>query len=158
MTNGVSTEYLYRHYNSAGALLYVGVSNDVDRRLVQHRRDSRWASDIDKVAVETFPTREDALTAERLAIETEKPLHNTTYSFPMADYHDLHQGMTAASFKAIRHRLRLTQAQLACVLKYDTALTISTYERATNPRPIPAHVALLMVAYNEGYRPSDWPK
>lgn len=65
--------------------------------------------------------------------------------------------MTNDEFRAIRQRLGLTQAQLSRVLRYETALTVSTYERATNPRPVPTHVALLMTAYDEGYRPQDWP-
>lgn len=64
--------------------------------------------------------------------------------------------MTSHEFRAIRLRLGLTQAELARVLHYDKPLTVSTYER-TNPRKIPTHVALLMTAYDEGYRPKDWP-
>lgn len=66
--------------------------------------------------------------------------------------------MNNQEFRAIRQRLGLTQAQLARVLRYETALTVSTYERETNPRPIPTHVELLMNAYDEGYRPKDWPR
>lgn len=65
--------------------------------------------------------------------------------------------MTNEEFRTIRKGLGITQAQLASVLGYDLALTISTYERTTNPRRIPHHVALLMVAYRDGYRPADWP-
>ena len=66
--------------------------------------------------------------------------------------------MTNHEFRAIRLRLGLTQAELARVLRYDKALTVSTYERQTNPRPIPTHIELLMTAYDEGYRPKDWPQ
>lgn len=65
--------------------------------------------------------------------------------------------MTNNEFRAIRLKLGLTQAQLSRVLGYETALTVSTYERATNPRQIPQHVAMLMVAYRDGYRPENWP-
>lgn len=65
--------------------------------------------------------------------------------------------MTNHEFRSIRQRLGLTQAQLSRVLRYQTSLTVSTYEREKNPRPIPTHVALLMAAYDEGYRPQDWP-
>lgn len=66
--------------------------------------------------------------------------------------------MTNVQFHKIRERLGLTQAQLALILGYEMALTISTFERKTNPRQIPNHVALLMEAYAEGYRPKNWPK
>jgi transcriptional regulator with XRE-family HTH domain len=60
-------------------------------------------------------------------------------------------------FKAIRQRLGLTQAQLASVLGYQHPMQVSELERTTNPKPVPRAIALLMVAYDEGYRPKDWP-
>lgn len=65
--------------------------------------------------------------------------------------------MTNNQFRAIRLKLGLTQAQLAEVLGYETALTISTYERESNPRNIPHHVEMLMIAFRDGYRPKHWP-
>lgn len=66
--------------------------------------------------------------------------------------------MTNDEFKRTRLRLGITQAQLAEVLGYASALQISSYERVTNPRPVPALLALLMKAYDDGYRPADWPR
>ncbi|PDT76947.1 helix-turn-helix domain-containing protein [Sinorhizobium sp. BJ1] len=60
-------------------------------------------------------------------------------------------------FRAIRKRLGLTQAQLATVLGYPHVMQVSEIERETNPKPVPRHVAMLMRAYDEGYRPKDWP-
>ncbi len=60
-------------------------------------------------------------------------------------------------FRAIRERLGLTQAQLAPLLELGAALRVSEYERSTNPRSIPGNIARLMRAYDEGYRPIDWP-
>lgn len=65
--------------------------------------------------------------------------------------------MTNDEFRAIRRRLGLSQAQLASVLLYPRAMQVSEIERPTNPRPVPRHVALLMKAYNDGYRPEGWP-
>ncbi|RWN51409.1 MAG: XRE family transcriptional regulator [Mesorhizobium sp.] len=65
--------------------------------------------------------------------------------------------MTASEFKEIRLRLGLTQAELAAVLGYPLAMQVSELERATNPKPVPRHVALLMKAYDDGYRPDGWP-
>jgi len=65
--------------------------------------------------------------------------------------------MTNTEFKAIREQLGLTQAQLAAVLGYHGAMAVSVYERATNPRPVPALLARLMEAYRDGYRPDNWP-
>ena len=60
-------------------------------------------------------------------------------------------------FRTIRKRLGLTQAQLAAVLEYPHAMQVSEIERQTNPKPVPRHVALLMKAYDDGYRPNGWP-
>jgi len=60
--------------------------------------------------------------------------------------------------QAIRIRLGLTQAQLAMVLGYATPLSVSEFERATNPKPVPRLLALLLKAYDDGYRPDNWPK
>lgn len=57
--------------------------------------------------------------------------------------------MTGGEFKAIRKKLDLTQAELANMLGYSTAVRISEFERATNPVPVPRLVALLMMAMNE---------
>lgn len=65
--------------------------------------------------------------------------------------------MTTAQFRAIRQELGLSQAALARVLGYSSPMRISEFERATNPRPIPNHVAMLMQAFADGYRTKDWP-
>lgn len=65
--------------------------------------------------------------------------------------------MTNREFRAIRLRLGLTQSLLAPLLELGSALRVSEYERETNPRDIPAITARLLTAYDEGYRPKDWP-
>lgn len=61
--------------------------------------------------------------------------------------------MTPAEFRTIRLRLGYTQAELAALLEYGSALRISEFERATNPRPIPRLLALVMLAMDSGWRP-----
>jgi len=68
---------LYRHFDKDGLLLYVGISLSAIERLRSHRRYAVWYRDIATIAVERFPTRWEALLAERVAIEDEKPLHNS---------------------------------------------------------------------------------
>jgi predicted GIY-YIG superfamily endonuclease len=67
---------LYRHYNSEGELLYVGVSLSALQRLGQHAECSEWFKSIASVTIEHFETRDAALDAERNAIVRECPLHN----------------------------------------------------------------------------------
>ena len=64
---------LYRHYDSEGKLLYVGISLSAITRLAQHKDHSHWYDRISKVAIEKFETRELALIAERNAVVSEHP-------------------------------------------------------------------------------------
>ncbi len=74
MKNGKTS--LYRHFDSDGVLLYVGVSISHLHRLEQHQRHSPWFGAIHTQRIEWFDTREAALAAERDAVIHEKPLHN----------------------------------------------------------------------------------
>lgn len=67
---------LYRHYDENDALLYVGISLSTINRLSQHKQHSDWFSNIRKVTVEEYLTRQDAIDAETRAIQEEKPKHN----------------------------------------------------------------------------------
>jgi excinuclease UvrABC nuclease subunit len=67
---------LYRHFDAAGVLLYVGISLSAVQRLGQHRQTSGWYTDIASVTIEWLHDRAAALTAEANAIAVESPLHN----------------------------------------------------------------------------------
>lgn len=74
------SHYLYRHFNKSGKLLYVGISICALERLRQHRDDSTWFDDIATVEIERFATAKEAIAAEIVAIQKEKPLHNRAHS------------------------------------------------------------------------------
>ncbi len=67
---------LYRHFDSSGTLLYVGISLSAVGRLNQHMDSAHWADQIATMTIETFPTRAEAEEAKQRAIRTEDPLHN----------------------------------------------------------------------------------
>lgn len=67
---------LYRFYDADGALLYVGISADPEKRIGQHRCTAPWAGEIVQNAVAWFDDREAAEKAERTAIKREEPRHN----------------------------------------------------------------------------------
>lgn len=71
-----SPAQLYRHFNAAGQLLYIGISLAAIQRLGQHRENARWFRSIARIEIENFPDWESAAAAEVEAIEKEKPLHN----------------------------------------------------------------------------------
>ena len=71
-----TTNYLYRHFDGEGRLLYVGISLSAVTRLAQHKLSSKWFDDIATVTIEKYEDREQAQTAEREAIRKEKPVYN----------------------------------------------------------------------------------
>jgi excisionase family DNA binding protein len=72
----MANTHLYRHFDSDGALLYVGVSLNAVARLAGHETFSHWFDRIARVEIEHFPNREAALSAEKEAITTESPKCN----------------------------------------------------------------------------------
>ncbi len=67
---------LYRHFDSDGALLYVGISKSNGVRQQEHARSSLWAAQIARVETQDFSCLADAAAAECIAIINEKPLFN----------------------------------------------------------------------------------
>lgn len=70
------TTTLYRMFDAAGQLLYVGISARALGRWEAHRHDKSWWSEVDRITVEHFPSREEALAAETAAIIAERPRYN----------------------------------------------------------------------------------
>lgn len=67
---------LYRLYDKADRLLYIGTSADTQTRWEQHAREKLWWSSVARATVEWHPDRTTAMAAERAAIKAEAPLHN----------------------------------------------------------------------------------
>lgn len=68
--------WVYRVYSWTGLLLYIGCTNDVDRRLKEHRTRSPWYALADNARTVWFDGPAAAHQAERDAIRTERPLFN----------------------------------------------------------------------------------
>lgn len=71
-----TTTALYRMYDINKTLLYVGISFDPSRRLPKHMYTKQWWDLVADIHIERFPTRQDAATAEMVAIENEDPVFN----------------------------------------------------------------------------------
>lgn len=97
--------YVYRIYACDGALLYVGMSEDPAKRMIQHRGEKAWPEEVAGFASEEFSDRATAAEEERRAIAVEKPKYNV-----------LHGGsaerMVRKPGQAVLH-LRLTEDGLA---------------------------------------------
>lgn len=71
---------LYRHYDRCGCLLYIGIAQDTRARGYQHKAESWWHKWSVRVEETPYPTRPDALAAEREAIQAEHPVFNTIHA------------------------------------------------------------------------------
>jgi hypothetical protein len=67
---------LYRLFDDGGALLYVGISGRWAGRLAHHAATQGWWDEVTKITRESYPTRPEALAAEQVAIEQERPRYN----------------------------------------------------------------------------------
>jgi prevent-host-death family protein len=77
---------LYRLYDEAGVLLYIGISHQPEVRFEQHAKFKEWWPQVVRREVEWFDDRPTAAAAEATAIRGEDPAHNGTYS-PRRDRH-----------------------------------------------------------------------
>lgn len=73
---------LYRLYDVHGALLYVGIAADPERRWLQHSGDKVWWPAVTRRDTEWFSTRPEAAAAEVTAIRSERPCHNEAHTAP----------------------------------------------------------------------------
>lgn len=71
---------LYRLCGNRGTLLYVGITDNPDRRWFQHAGDKSWWPSVEAKSITWFPSREQALDAEAQAIRTERPIHNVQHN------------------------------------------------------------------------------
>lgn len=71
---------LYRFFDSAGTLLYVGQTRDPGRRLAQHGGEKSWWERVANVTIEWCDDRAAALEAEKTAIREERPLFNIQHA------------------------------------------------------------------------------
>jgi hypothetical protein len=74
--SGDQVTALYRLYEDAGALLYVGVCGKWFARVGRHAAGKSWWDQVAKVTRQPFPSRSEALAAEATAIEQEQPRYN----------------------------------------------------------------------------------
>ena len=71
---------LYRFYDAAGALLYVGITYDQTARWRKHAKEKSWWGEVASTKVEEHESRSSALTSEYLAITCEKPRYNVAHN------------------------------------------------------------------------------
>jgi hypothetical protein len=105
---------LYRAYGRDGRLLYVGISQDVERRMVKHQLH-HWYWDVYGMDVEFWPHWRRAKLAEQQAIESEWPLWNISQS-PWAAVAASRRGSERKVRRREQHILRVQALTRTAVL------------------------------------------
>jgi predicted GIY-YIG superfamily endonuclease len=67
---------LYRHFDTDGVLLYVGITNNPAARFKSHAQHAPWMDFAASHTGEWFESRDEALAAESAAIRAELPVFN----------------------------------------------------------------------------------
>ncbi len=70
---------VYRAFDGAGRLLYIGVTKSPHARMRGHETTSEWWPEMQSVVFEWLPSREAALDLERSLIETLRPPFNVEH-------------------------------------------------------------------------------
>ena len=72
----VRTHYVYRAFDDAGFLLYVGSTVNLASRMTAHRQSAAWYQFVADIGVETFHNRTSARASESEAILAEGAYFN----------------------------------------------------------------------------------
>jgi predicted GIY-YIG superfamily endonuclease len=72
--------FVYRLFDAEGALIYIGMSDDVARRVHDHALRKPWGSTIARCEKSLYPTRQEAARAECSAIYSEQPFFNVNHT------------------------------------------------------------------------------
>lgn len=112
MTDPAETEFtddetphaLYRLYDDAGVLLYVGITWNLPQRMDGHSGDKGWWPQVARRTMIWYSSELDARIAEAIAIDTEKPLHNTIRPAvgPLVPPHGQRSGWHRTTPKSVR--------------------------------------------------------
>lgn len=114
------TAQLYRHYNAAGELLYVGTAICAVRRLSEHSSRAPWFAQIATIKIEHFENEAEARSAETRSIHEENPRYNklgivpTRYrKFPEAKALQVYLEQNGISRTEFAKRIGVSQASVS---------------------------------------------
>jgi prevent-host-death family protein len=105
---------LYRLYDEADALLYIGISHQPEVRFDQHAMAKEWWPQVARREVQWFDDRPSAAAAEAAAIRAEDPEHNRTYS-PRRDCRIVRDAVAADGLREVS--LSLARPRIAGLIR-----------------------------------------
>lgn len=67
---------VYRAFSKDNELLYIGITQDLKNRIINHKSSKKWWIEVDRIDEESFDDRLSAMKAEVRAIKSENPKYN----------------------------------------------------------------------------------
>lgn len=126
---------LYRLYDDAGSLLYVGIATTPEARWQQHASTAPWWHLVARRQTEWFASRQDAESAERSAIKTEKPRYNRAGSdTPMRVTQEFEIG---DEMSVVQFRTRIADVINAVMVNGSIVYITSRGRRVAAVAPVP---------------------
>lgn len=71
---------VYKYFGEDNVLLYVGITCDMRRRLLEHKLYDRWFKEVTNIEVSTYLSRNESHIYEIYYISNEKPKYNIDYT------------------------------------------------------------------------------
>ncbi len=120
-------QILYRFFDSAGRLLYVGITDNLRTRFNRHRRKSSWWAQAVRVGIQVFCNRTALEVAEQEAIESEGPLHNTMYNRASGRARRKREAEACSPKTGCHASLTITPRMEPCITCFDHGLPLTGY-------------------------------
>lgn len=122
---------VYRFYDSADVLLYVGVTSNMSSRFRAHGMGKSWWSQVARKTMTLYGTRDEAEAEEARAILAENPVHNIVRHTAKAPKPARKQ-MTASPKPAVKATpLRTMPRRYSFTLSADFQAKIDAYAKLT---------------------------
>lgn len=129
------------------SVLYVGITNDIKRRLKEHRASSSWWGLHDKIKTTTYPSRTEAKTVESDLIARLSPSHNVAET-------DRHAEAVRASWGKRKHRLTEKHSEPRFIASPTVTVNLLSDDEVDHIDDLIAR--LIMV--RDLRRPQQWPR
>jgi len=113
MSKRACRHQLYRYYDGAGDLLYIGISNSAVARAAQHKGSSHWYKHAKFMEIENFKSREALENAETIEIQQMDPPFNVMKKISGGP-----QGL--GNTRKTRGRTRILTDALSGMLKFQS--------------------------------------
>ena len=88
---------LYRYFDKNGVLLYVGITGRGIARNAEHNKTQPWWQYVARQEVDHFRSRDEALSAERITIETYRPPFNQRHNPEWPEVRDAYLALVATN-------------------------------------------------------------